>query len=101
MCSCTWQNQRQQTEKQIREEFEELRQFLQKEEAARIALLAEEEEAKKQIMKKKTDGITHDILTFSHTVVAIENEIASENSVFLQVSVCVWIVNWSYLYRLK
>ncbi|KAI7803512.1 putative E3 ubiquitin-protein ligase TRIM39 [Triplophysa rosa] len=77
-------NQRQQTEKQIHEEFEELRQFLLEEEAARIALLAEEEEAKKQTMKKKTDSITRDIFTFSQTVAAIENEIASENSVFLQ-----------------
>lgn len=82
-----WQNQRQRTEKQIHEEFEELRQFLLKEEAAQIALLVEEEEAKKQIIKKKTDTITRDILTFSHAVVAIENEIANENSVFLQVSV--------------
>ncbi|XP_055042288.2 E3 ubiquitin-protein ligase TRIM39 [Misgurnus anguillicaudatus] len=77
-------NQRQQTEKQIRDEFEELRQFLLLEEAARISHLAEEEEAKKQAMKKKADAITRDILTFSHTVVAIENEIANDNIVFMQ-----------------
>lgn len=77
-------NQRQQTEKQIHEEFAELQQFLLKEEAARIALLGEEEEAKKQTMKKKTDMITRDILTFSQAVMAIENEIASDDSLFLQ-----------------
>uniref|UniRef100_A0A9J8CIQ6 Tripartite motif containing 35-12 n=1 Tax=Cyprinus carpio carpio TaxID=630221 RepID=A0A9J8CIQ6_CYPCA len=77
-------NQRQQTEKQVHEEFEELRQFLLKEEAARIAVLAKEEETKKQMMKKKTDIITRDILTFSHAVMTIENEIASDDSLFLQ-----------------
>uniref|UniRef100_A0A672P677 E3 ubiquitin-protein ligase TRIM39-like n=1 Tax=Sinocyclocheilus grahami TaxID=75366 RepID=A0A672P677_SINGR len=77
---------RQQTEKQIHEEFEELRQFLLKEEAARIAVLAEEEETKKQTMKKKTDIIACDILTFSQAVMAIENEIANADSLFLQVT---------------
>uniref|UniRef100_A0A671T3K7 E3 ubiquitin-protein ligase TRIM39-like n=1 Tax=Sinocyclocheilus anshuiensis TaxID=1608454 RepID=A0A671T3K7_9TELE len=77
-------NQRQQTEKQVHEEFEELRQFLLKEEAARIAVLAEEEETKKQTMKKKTDIIARDILSFSHAVMAIENEIANDDSLFLQ-----------------
>ncbi|XP_016146392.1 E3 ubiquitin-protein ligase TRIM39-like [Sinocyclocheilus grahami] len=77
-------NQRQQTEKQVHEEFEELRQFLLKEEAARIAVLAEEEETKKQTMKKKTEIIARDILSFSHAVMAIENEIANDDSLFLQ-----------------
>ncbi|XP_067312778.1 E3 ubiquitin-protein ligase TRIM39 [Pseudorasbora parva] len=77
-------NQRQQTEKQIHEEFAELQQFLLKEEAARIAALAEEEEAKKQTVKKQTDKISRDILTFSQAVMAIENEIASDDSLFLQ-----------------
>ncbi|TRY65901.1 hypothetical protein DNTS_022767 [Danionella cerebrum] len=77
-------NQRQQTEKQIREEFEELRQFLLKEEAARIATLAGEEEAKNLVIKKKTEGIARDILVFSQVVMAIDNEIANEDSLFLQ-----------------
>ncbi|XP_056308220.1 E3 ubiquitin-protein ligase TRIM39 [Danio aesculapii] len=77
-------NQRQQTEKQIHEEFEELRQFLLKEESARIALLAEEEETKKQAIKKSSDTISHNISTFSQAVVAIENEIANDDSLFLQ-----------------
>ncbi|XP_051988150.1 E3 ubiquitin-protein ligase TRIM39 [Xyrauchen texanus] len=77
-------NQRQQTEQQIHKEFEELHQFLLKDEAARIAILAEEEEAKKLTIKKKTDNITRDILTFSHAVMAIENEIAGDDNQFLQ-----------------
>jgi len=64
-----------------------------KEEAARIAVLAEEEEIKKQTMKKKTDLITRDILIFSQAVMAIENEIANDDSLFLQVDYFVWIVN--------
>ncbi|CAM4407944.1 unnamed protein product [Leuciscus chuanchicus] len=77
-------NQREQTEKQIHEEFAELQKFLLKEEAARIAVLAEEAETKKLTMKKKTDLITRDILTFSQAVMAIENEIAGDDSLFLQ-----------------
>ncbi|CAN9505619.1 unnamed protein product [Ophioblennius macclurei] len=77
-------NQTQATEKQIREEFAELRDFLQREEAARLAALRVEDEEKKELMKKKTDGITRDILTFSHAVIAIENEIASSDSLFLK-----------------
>ncbi|KAG7505131.1 tripartite motif-containing protein 35-like [Solea senegalensis] len=77
-------NQTQATEKQIREEFEELRQFLQREEAARLANLQQEDTEKKELMKRKSDRITRDILTYSHAVIAIENEIASSDSLFLQ-----------------
>lgn len=79
------QNQKLLAEKQIREEFAEIRQFLEKEEAAKLAQLAEEEEEKKHLMKKKTDNITRDILTFSHAVKAIDDEIANADSLFLQV----------------
>ncbi|XP_023133726.2 E3 ubiquitin-protein ligase TRIM39 [Amphiprion ocellaris] len=77
-------NQTQGTEKQIREEFEQLREFLQKEEAARLAVLQQEDEEKKELVRKKSDSITRDILTFSHAVIAIENEIASSDALFLQ-----------------
>lgn len=59
--------------------------FLQEEEAARIDLLQGEEEHKRHIMKKKTDSITQDILTLSHAVIAVENQIASSDTQFLQV----------------
>ncbi|XP_062388911.1 E3 ubiquitin-protein ligase TRIM39 [Sardina pilchardus] len=77
-------NQKQMTEKQIKEDFAQMYQFLQKEEAARLAALEEEEEQKKQIMKRKTDSISRDILTLSHAVIAIENEIAGSDTTFLQ-----------------
>lgn len=37
-------------------------------------------------MKKKSDSITSGILTFSHAIIAIENEIASCDALFLQVT---------------
>lgn len=80
------QNQTQATEKQIKEEFAQLREFLQKEEVARLAALQQEHEEKKELVKKKSDSITRDILTFSQAVIAIENEIASSDALFLQVS---------------
>ncbi|KAM8824166.1 E3 ubiquitin-protein ligase TRIM39-like isoform 1-T1 [Synchiropus picturatus] len=78
-------SQTQATEKQIREEFEELREFLQREEASRLAALQREDEEKKELVKKKSDSITRDILTFSHAIIAVENEIASSDALFLQV----------------
>lgn len=78
-------NQTQATEKQIRQEFDQLREFLKKEEETRLASLRQEEEEKKELVKKKSDGITRDILTFSQAVIAIENEIASSDALFLQV----------------
>ncbi|KAM8824167.1 E3 ubiquitin-protein ligase TRIM39-like isoform 2-T2 [Synchiropus picturatus] len=77
-------SQTQATEKQIREEFEELREFLQREEASRLAALQREDEEKKELVKKKSDSITRDILTFSHAIIAVENEIASSDALFLQ-----------------
>ncbi len=56
-------------------------------------MLAEEEETKKQTMKKKSDTIARDILIFSQAVVVIENEIDNSESLFLQVTCCIWIIN--------
>uniref|UniRef100_A0A3B4WP77 RING-type E3 ubiquitin transferase n=1 Tax=Seriola lalandi dorsalis TaxID=1841481 RepID=A0A3B4WP77_SERLL len=53
--------------------------------AARLASLQQEDEEKRELVKKKSDSITRDILTFSHAVIAIENEIASSDALFLQV----------------
>lgn len=49
--------QAQQTEEQIHEEFKKLRQFLQKEENARITALRTEEKQKSQMMKEKTENL--------------------------------------------
>ncbi|XP_049601455.1 E3 ubiquitin-protein ligase TRIM39 isoform X1 [Syngnathus scovelli] len=77
-------NQTQATEQHIKEEFQQLRDFLQKEETTRLAVVQQEAEEKRELVKKKADSITRDILTFSHAVIAVENEIASADARFLQ-----------------
>lgn len=79
------QNQTQATERQIREAFEQMREFLGKEESTRLGALQQESEEKKELVKKKTDSISSCILTFSHAVIAIENEMASNDALFLKV----------------
>ncbi|XP_066540490.1 E3 ubiquitin-protein ligase TRIM35-like [Hoplias malabaricus] len=72
------------TERQIKEEFEELHQFLRDEEAARIAALREEEEQKSQRMKEKIEKISREISSFSDTVKAVEEQMSTEDVSFLQ-----------------
>ncbi|KAG7491284.1 hypothetical protein MATL_G00001670 [Megalops atlanticus] len=72
------------TEKQIREQFEKLRQFLRDEEEARIAALREEEEQKSQVMKEKIEKMDKDISSLSDTIQAIEQELEAEDILFLQ-----------------
>ncbi|XP_031436776.1 E3 ubiquitin-protein ligase TRIM35-like [Clupea harengus] len=72
------------TEKQIKEEFEKVHQFLQDEEAARIAALREEEEQKSQIMKEKIEKVSREISSLSNTIRAIEEEMGADDIRFLQ-----------------
>ncbi|XP_042559154.1 E3 ubiquitin-protein ligase TRIM39-like [Clupea harengus] len=53
--------QTQHTEKQIKEEFKKLHQFIRDEEVARIAALREEEEQKSQMMKKKIEKMSREM----------------------------------------
>ncbi|XP_046872212.1 E3 ubiquitin-protein ligase TRIM35-like [Hypomesus transpacificus] len=76
--------QTQHTERQIKEEFKKLHQFLQEEEEARIAALRKEEEQKSQMMKEKIEGLSREISTLSHTIRAIEEELRAEDISFLQ-----------------
>uniref|UniRef100_UPI003AB0AA69 E3 ubiquitin-protein ligase TRIM39-like n=1 Tax=Centroberyx gerrardi TaxID=166262 RepID=UPI003AB0AA69 len=76
--------QAQYTERQIKEEFKKLHQFLQEEEEARIAALREEEEQKSQTMKKKIGGLSREIAALSDTVRAVEKELRAEDVSFLQ-----------------
>ena len=66
------QNQTQHTEKQIKAEFEKLRQFLREEEEARLAVLKEEGELKSRIMEKKLADVTRHISTLTDKITAIE-----------------------------
>src|SRR4029434_8735864 len=79
------QTQTQHTEKQIKEEFEKLHQFLRDEEAARIAALREEEEQKSQIMKKKIEKMSREMASLSNTIRAIEKEMRGDDITFLRV----------------
>ena len=79
------QTQTQHTEKQIKEEFEKLHQFLRDEEAARIAALREEEEQKSQMMKEKIEKMSREISSLSDTIRAIEEEMGADDITFLQV----------------
>ncbi|XP_058880790.1 zinc-binding protein A33-like isoform X1 [Acipenser ruthenus] len=72
------------TEKQIKEEFETLHQFLRDEEKARIAALRGEEEQKGRIMTEKIENITREISSLSDTIRVIEQEMEAEDIFFLQ-----------------
>ncbi|XP_061088119.1 E3 ubiquitin-protein ligase TRIM35-like [Conger conger] len=76
--------QAQNTESQIKTEFEKFRQFLQNEEEARLAALREEEEQKCQLMKDKIESFTRPISTLLATITAIEKSIEAEDAVFLK-----------------
>ncbi|XP_032370782.1 nuclear factor 7, brain [Etheostoma spectabile] len=72
------------TEKQIREQFKKLHQFLEEEEEARICALREEEEQKSQRMKEKIEALSREIAALSDTVRATEQELRAEDVPFLQ-----------------
>ncbi|XP_041926887.1 zinc-binding protein A33-like isoform X2 [Alosa sapidissima] len=76
--------QTQHTERQIKEEFEKLHQFLRDEEAARIAALREEEEQKSQMMKEKIEKMSREISSLSDTIRAIEEKMGADDVTFLQ-----------------
>ncbi|KAM4613443.1 E3 ubiquitin-protein ligase TRIM39-like [Polymixia lowei] len=76
--------QAQNTERQIKGEFEKLHLFLQEEEEARITALREEEEHKSQMMKEKIEGLIREISALSDTISAIEKELRADDISFLQ-----------------
>uniref|UniRef100_A0A3B1JIZ0 Uncharacterized protein n=1 Tax=Astyanax mexicanus TaxID=7994 RepID=A0A3B1JIZ0_ASTMX len=65
------------TERQIKQEFEKLHQFLRDEEAVRIAALKEEEEQKSQMMRRKIEEMNEEISSLSDTIRNIEKEMES------------------------
>ncbi|XP_030640642.1 tripartite motif-containing protein 35-like isoform X2 [Chanos chanos] len=72
------------TERQIKEEFEKLHQFLSDEEAVRITALREEEEQKSQMMKGMSEEMSREISSLSDTIRAIEEEIKAKDITFLK-----------------
>ncbi|XP_074489531.1 E3 ubiquitin-protein ligase TRIM39-like [Sebastes fasciatus] len=71
------------TERQIKEQFKKLHQFLEEEEEARMAALREEEEQKRQMMKEKMEAVSREIAALSDTVRATEDELRAEDVSFL------------------
>uniref|UniRef100_A0A3B4WYV9 RING-type domain-containing protein n=1 Tax=Seriola lalandi dorsalis TaxID=1841481 RepID=A0A3B4WYV9_SERLL len=67
--------QAQHTERQIKEQFKKLHQFLEEEEEARITALREEEKQKSWRMKRKMEALSREIAALSHTVRATEDDI--------------------------
>ncbi|XP_074503927.1 nuclear factor 7, ovary-like [Sebastes fasciatus] len=75
--------QTQSTERQIKEQFKRLHQFLEEEEEARISALREEEEQKSQMMKEKIEALSREIAALSHTVRTTEEELRAADLSFL------------------
>ncbi|XP_076846213.1 E3 ubiquitin-protein ligase TRIM35-like [Brachyhypopomus gauderio] len=71
------------TERQIKEEFEKIHQFLRDEEAARIAALKEEEEQKSHMMRRKIEEMSGEIASLSDQIRNTEKEMEAENIPFL------------------
>ncbi|XP_030002791.1 nuclear factor 7, brain-like [Sphaeramia orbicularis] len=71
------------TERQIKEQFKRLHQFLQEEEESRIRALREEEEQKSQRMKEKMEAVSREIAALSQTIRATEDELRAEHVSFL------------------
>ncbi|XP_076852048.1 zinc-binding protein A33-like [Brachyhypopomus gauderio] len=74
--------QAQHTERQIKEEFEMIHQFLRDEEAARIAALKKEEELKSHMMRRKIEEMSGEIASLSDQIRNTEKEMEAENIPF-------------------
>lgn len=70
-------------ERQIKEQFTKLHQFLAKEEKARIAALREEERQKSWMMKEKINALSREIAAVADTVRATEEDMRAEDVSFL------------------
>ena len=77
------------TERQIKEDFKKLHQFLEEEEEGRIAVLKEEEQQKSERMKEKIKGLNRERTSLSETIKGIEEELRADDILLLQVSVTV------------
>ncbi|XP_076840505.1 E3 ubiquitin-protein ligase TRIM35-like isoform X2 [Brachyhypopomus gauderio] len=75
--------QAQHTERQIKEEFEMIHQFLIDEESARIAALKEEEEQKSHMMRRKIEEMSGEIASLSDQIRNTEKEMEADDIPFL------------------
>ncbi|KAG5278185.1 hypothetical protein AALO_G00096140 [Alosa alosa] len=77
-------SQSEQTESQIKEQFEKLHQFLRREEEARIATVREEEERKRKKAKEESEKMDKLIQALTDTIKDIETELDEDEISFLQ-----------------
>ncbi|XP_016365105.1 tripartite motif-containing protein 35-like, partial [Sinocyclocheilus rhinocerous] len=77
-------SQAEHTERQIKQQFEKLHQFLRDEEDATITALREEEEQKKQMMKEKLEEMNRHISALSHTIKDTEEMMKASDVCFLK-----------------
>ncbi|XP_045077012.1 zinc-binding protein A33 isoform X2 [Coregonus clupeaformis] len=77
-------NQVEHTERQIKDEFEILRQFLRDEEAARLHALKAEEDQKSLLIKEKIEEMSNELTSLSNTIRTVEQEMRSQDIPFLQ-----------------
>ncbi|TKS71852.1 Nuclear factor 7, ovary [Collichthys lucidus] len=71
------------TERQIKDQFKKLHQFLEEEEEARVAAVRREEKQKSQMMEEKMEALSREIAALSDTVRATEDELRAEDVSFL------------------
>ncbi|XP_071778843.2 zinc-binding protein A33-like [Centroberyx gerrardi] len=76
-------NQLAATERQIRAEFDKLRQFLKEEEEARLVALREEEEQKGETIDREMKIIQEKISSLSDSIAAVEEDLQKHNVPFL------------------
>ncbi|XP_030018662.1 tripartite motif-containing protein 35-like [Sphaeramia orbicularis] len=76
--------QAQNTEKQIKEEFGKMKEFLLKEERARIDALRNEAQQKSSMMQQRIEALSVEMAVLSDTIQATEKELRSEDVLFLQ-----------------
>ncbi|XP_076866843.1 E3 ubiquitin-protein ligase TRIM35-like [Brachyhypopomus gauderio] len=77
-------HQAQNTERQLKAEFEELHQFLRDEEAARMAALRQETEQKRQRVKEKVEEMEKDMASLAAVISIIGDEFKAESISFMQ-----------------